>query len=64
MLTLYNVELYGLYPSPNFIRVVKLRRMIWAGYVPRLGDKRDLLGKPEWNIHLEDLAVDDRILLI
>ena len=41
-----NVELYGLYPSPNFIRVIKLTR-IWVGYLARLWDKRDLLGKPE-----------------
>jgi hypothetical protein len=46
----YKEELYGLYPSPNFIRVIKLRRMMWAGYVARLGDKRDLLEKPEGNI--------------
>ena len=45
----YYVELCGLYSPPNFIRVIKLRR-IWAGYVARLWDKRDLLGKPEGNI--------------
>jgi hypothetical protein len=28
---LHNEELYDLYSSPNIIRVIKARRMIWAG---------------------------------
>jgi hypothetical protein len=35
---LHNEELYGLYSSPNIIRVIKSRRMRWAGYVARMGD--------------------------
>jgi hypothetical protein len=30
---LHNEELHNLYSSPNIIRVLKLRRMRWAGYV-------------------------------
>ena len=37
---LYNEEPNGLYPSPNFVRVIKLIRMRWAGHVKRMGEKR------------------------
>jgi len=40
---LHNEELYDLYSSPNFIRLMKYRRMRWAGNVARLGDKRGAL---------------------
>jgi hypothetical protein len=48
---LYNKELYTLYSSPNIIRVIKSRRLRWAGHVARMGDSRRsyraLVGKPE-----------------
>jgi hypothetical protein len=48
---LHNKELNDLYSSPNIIRVIKSRRMRWAGHVGRMGDKRDayriLVGRPE-----------------
>jgi hypothetical protein len=34
---LHNDELHGLYSSPNIVRVIKSRRMRWAGYVARMG---------------------------
>jgi hypothetical protein len=34
---LHNVELHGLYSSPNIVRVIKSRIMIWAGHVARIG---------------------------
>jgi hypothetical protein len=34
---LHNKELYALYSSYNIIRVIKSRRMIWAGHVARMG---------------------------
>jgi hypothetical protein len=37
---LHNVELNDLYSSPNIIRVIKSRRMTWAGHVARMGEKR------------------------
>jgi hypothetical protein len=40
-----------LYSSPNIIRMIKSRRMRWAGHVARMGEKmsayRILVGKPE-----------------
>jgi hypothetical protein len=30
---LHNEELYSLYSSPSIIRIIKLRRMRWAGHV-------------------------------
>ena len=35
---LYNEELSDLYSLPNIVRVVKSRRMRWAGHVVRMGD--------------------------
>jgi hypothetical protein len=37
---LHNEELNDLYSSPNIIRVIKSRRMRWAGHVARMGDRR------------------------
>jgi hypothetical protein len=34
---LYNDELHTLYSSPNIVRVIKSRRMRWAGHVARMG---------------------------
>jgi hypothetical protein len=48
---LLNEELHDLYSSPSKIRVVKSRRVRWAGHVARMGEKRNayglLVGKPE-----------------
>jgi hypothetical protein len=48
---LHNEELRDLYFSPNIIRIIKSRRMRWAGHVARMGEKRNayrlLVGKPE-----------------
>jgi hypothetical protein len=33
-------KLHDLYASPNVIRVIKSRRMRWAGYVARMGDMK------------------------
>jgi hypothetical protein len=48
---LHNEELRNLYSSPSIIRIMKSRRMRWAGHVARMGEKRNsyrlLVGKPE-----------------
>ena len=35
---LHNEELSGLYSLPHIVRVVKSRRMRWAGHVARVGE--------------------------
>jgi hypothetical protein len=48
---LHNEELHNLYSSPNIIRMIKSRRIRWAGHVARMGETRNvyriLVGKPE-----------------
>ena len=48
---LHNEELNSLYSSPNFVRVIKSRRMRWAGHVARMEEGRGvhkvLVCKPE-----------------
>jgi hypothetical protein len=48
---LHNEELRDLYSSPGTIRIIKSRRMRWAGHVARMAEKRNayrlLVGKPE-----------------
>ena len=50
---LHNEELNDLYSSPNIVRVIKSRRMRWAGHVARMEESRGvyrvLVGKPEGN---------------
>jgi hypothetical protein len=38
---IYNEELNDLCCSPNLFRVIKSRRIRWAGYVARMGEWRD-----------------------
>jgi hypothetical protein len=53
----HNEELHNLYSSPIFSRIIKSRRMKWAGHVARMGEKRNayriLVGKPEGKRPLE-----------
>jgi len=48
---LHDEELNDLYSSPNIVRVIKSRRMRWAGYVACMGEERGiyrvLVGKLE-----------------
>jgi len=41
---LHNEELNDLYCSPNIVRVIKSRRMRWAGHVARIGEERVCIG--------------------
>ena len=47
----HNEELKDLYCSPNIVKVIKSRRMRWAGHVARMEERRGiyrvLVGKPE-----------------
>jgi hypothetical protein len=70
---LHNEELRDLCSSPSIIRIIKSRRIRWAGHVARMGEKRNsyrlLVGKPErkrplgiprrrW-VDLEEVGWDD-----
>jgi hypothetical protein len=47
---LHNEKLHNLYSSPSIIRMIKPRRVRWAGHVARTESKnayRILVGKPE-----------------
>jgi hypothetical protein len=48
---LHNDELHSLYSSPNIVRVIKSRRMRWAGHVACMGEGRGvyrvLVGRPK-----------------
>ena len=50
---LHNEELHSLYRSPNIVRVIKYRRLRWAGHVARMEGGRSafkiLTGKPTGN---------------
>jgi hypothetical protein len=41
---MHNDELHNLYSSPNIVRVIKSRRMRWAGHVARMGEGRGVYG--------------------
>jgi hypothetical protein len=51
LLVIFLTRLNDLYSSPNIVRVIKSRRMRWAGHVARMGERRGiyrvLVGKPE-----------------
>jgi hypothetical protein len=48
---LHNKEFHDLYSSPSIIRIIKSRRMRWAGHVAQMREKKNTyrlsVGKPE-----------------
>jgi hypothetical protein len=48
---MFIIMIHNLYSLPNIIRMIKSRRMRWAGHVTRMGETRNayriLVGKPE-----------------
>jgi hypothetical protein len=64
---LHNEELNDLYSSATIIRVIKSRRMRWAGHVARMGGGEVHTGFWWGDLregdHLEDPGVDGRIIL-
>ena len=57
---LHNEELHSLYSSPNIIRVIKSRRLRWAGHVARIEEGRSAfkilinVSKYKLKIHIFD----------
>ena len=64
---LHNEELNDLYCSPKIVRVIKWRRMRWAGNVARMGEERGCIGSWWGNRrerdHWGDLGVDGWVIL-
>jgi len=64
---LHNEELHDLYSSRNILRLIKSRRMRWAGHVARLGKGEAYTGFWGGNVrkkdHLGDRSVDGTIIL-
>jgi hypothetical protein len=71
---LHNDELHNLYSSPNIVRVIKSRRMKWAGHVAHIGEGRGvyrvLLWMPEkkrplerpgrrWKDNIREVGIDE-----
>jgi hypothetical protein len=56
-----------LYSSPNIVRVIKYRRMRWAGHIAQLCDGRGVCsalgGNPREREHWRDRGVDGGITL-
>jgi hypothetical protein len=54
---LHNEVLNDLYSLPNIVRVVKSRRMRWAGHVARMGEERGgAQGCENWSASQEGLC--------
>jgi hypothetical protein len=64
---LLSEELHDVYPSPNTIRVIKSRKMRWAGHVARMEGRVSayilLVGRPEETRPLGKLGLGGRIIL-
>ena len=64
---LHKEELNDLYSSPNMVRVIKSRRMRWAGHVARMGEERGCIGSWWGNRrerdHWGDLSIVGWIIL-
>jgi hypothetical protein len=64
---LHNEELHNLYYSPSIIRMIKSRRMRWAGHIAQMGRRGMHIGF-WWETrkergHEEDLDVGGRMIL-
>jgi hypothetical protein len=64
---LHNDELHSLHSSPNIVRVIKSRRMRWAGHVARMEREEVFtafwLGSSKGRDHREDLGIGGRITI-
>ena len=65
---LYKEKLHDLHSSTNIIRVIKSRRIVWAGHVARMGEKRNgcrfLVGTPGAKVPLGRFIYEDNVKLI
>jgi hypothetical protein len=63
----HNEKLNDMYSLPDFVRVIKSRRMRWARHVARMGGEEAYTGFWWGNLkeryHLENPGLDGRIIL-
>jgi hypothetical protein len=62
---LHNEKLHNLYPSQNIIRMIKSRRIRWAGHVARMEIISTKLSFESLKLrdHSEDLGIEEKIIL-
>jgi hypothetical protein len=64
----HNEEFHRRYSSPNIVSVIRSGRIMWDGYVARMGTGHVftgfLLGSPKARDHGEDLGVGGKIAII
>jgi hypothetical protein len=64
---LHNDELHSLYSAPNIVRVIKSRRLRWAGHVACMGEGEMFTGfwseGPKGRDQWEDIDIGGRITL-
>ena len=61
---LHNEELNDLYCSPNIVRMIKWRRMRWAGHVARMGEEMECIGSWCGNWRERDQKFKDQDIYI
>ena len=66
---LHNEEIRSLYRSPNIVRVIKSRRLSWAGHVARMEEGRSAFKILTGRLHLQErylyegLGIDGKTIL-
>jgi hypothetical protein len=59
---LHNEELHNLYSSPNIIRVIRSRRMGWAGHVARMDEVKNSYRPMGRENYFGDVGIDGKII--
>ena len=63
---IHNEDLYYLHSSAGAFRVIKSRRMKWAGHIARMGRQQEYTefwwGNRMGRVYVEDLSVDAKII--
>jgi hypothetical protein len=53
---LHNYELHSLYSSPNIVKVIKSRKLGWAGHVARMGEGQRCLQGFGWEAQRQETS--------